>query len=130
MLPPGDHVLEGSPREIETKLRRLTSIGKPLEDVEVDIVDEDGHPAPLGDTGEIVARGPRMMAGYWQEDSATQETLRSGWVYTGDLGYMDEDGYLYLAGRSKDFIKRGGEMVSPKRWSRCCSRTRSWMTRR
>ena len=114
MLPPEDHVLEGSPREIETKLRRLTSIGKPLEDVEVEIVDEDGNSTVVGETGEIVARGPRMMAGYWQEEEATKETLRSGWVYTGDLGYRDNDGYIYLAGRSKDFIKRGGEMVSPE----------------
>ena len=114
MLPPEDHVLEGSPKEIEVKLRRLTSIGKPLEDVEVEIVDDDGHSTAVGETGEIVARGPRMMAGYWNEDAATQETLRSGWVYTGDLGYRDEDGYIYLAGRSKDFIKRGGEMVSPE----------------
>jgi acyl-CoA synthetase (AMP-forming)/AMP-acid ligase II len=114
MLPPEDHVLEGSPEEIEVKLRRLTSIGKPLEDVEVEIVDEAGQPAAVGATGEIVARGSRMMAGYWQEESATRETLRSGWVYTGDLGYKDEDGYIYLAGRAKDFIKRGGEMISPE----------------
>ncbi len=114
MLPPEDHVLEGSPEEIEKKLRRLTSIGRPLEDVEVEIVDEDGNVTAVGETGEIVARGSRMMAGYWQEDAATGETLRSGWVYTGDLGYQDEDGYIYLAGRSKDFIKRGGEMVSPE----------------
>ena len=114
MLPPEDHILEGSPDEIETKLRRLTSIGKPLEDVEVEIVDEDGNPTAVGETGEIAARGPRMMTGYWQEDAATNETLRSGWVYTGDLGYRDDDGYIYLAGRSRDFIKRGGEMVSPE----------------
>ncbi len=114
MLPPEDHVLEGSPKEIEKKLRRLTSIGKPLEDVEVAIVDEEGQPTSVGETGEIVARGSRMMSGYWQEEAATRETLRSGWVYTGDLGYQDEDGYIYLAGRSKDFIKRGGEMVSPE----------------
>ena len=114
MLPPEDHVLEGSPEEIETKLRRLTSIGRPLDDVEVQIVDEDGVPAPAGETGEIVARGGRMMAGYWQEEGATRDVLRSGWVYTGDLGYRDEDNYIYLSGRSKDFIKRGGEMVSPE----------------
>ena len=114
MLPPEDHVLEGTPEEIETKLRRLTSIGRPLDDVEVQIVDEDGSPLPAGEVGEIVARGGRMMAGYWQEEAATREILRSGWVYTGDLGYRDEDDYIYLSGRSKDFIKRGGEMVSPE----------------
>ena len=114
MLPPEDHVLDGSAEEIEVKLRRLTSIGKPLEDVEVEIVDDAGQPVAVSETGEIVARGSRMMAGYWQEESATQDTLRSGWVYTGDLGYKDEDGYIYLAGRAKDFIKRGGEMVSPE----------------
>ena len=114
MLPPDDHVLEGSPEEIETKLKRLTSIGKPLDDVEVEIVDEAGKPVSLGKTGEIVARGSRMMAGYWQQESATQETLRGGWIYTGDLGYQDQDGYLYLSGRAKDFIKRGGEMISPE----------------
>jgi acyl-CoA synthetase (AMP-forming)/AMP-acid ligase II len=55
-----------------------------------------------------------MMAGYWREETATRDALRSGWVYTGDLGYRDEDDYIYLAGRGKDFIKRGGEMVSPE----------------
>ncbi|MDA1127914.1 MAG: AMP-binding protein [Chloroflexi bacterium] len=114
MLPPDDHVLEGSPEEIETKLKRLTSIGKPLDDVDVEIVDEDGDPVSLGETGEIIARGSRMMAGYWQEESATQEILRGGWIYTGDLGYQDQDGYIYLSGRAKDFIKRGGEMISPE----------------
>ena len=114
MLSPEDHVLEGSPEEIETKLRRLTSIGKPLEDVEVQIVDEDGDPVKAGEVGEIVARGTRMMRGYWQQEAATREAIRSGWIYTGDLGYQDEDSYIYLSGRAKDFIKRGGEMVSPE----------------
>ncbi|MCI0848078.1 MAG: AMP-binding protein [Chloroflexi bacterium] len=114
MLPPDDHVMEGSPEEIETKLKRLTSIGKPLEDVEVEIVDESGQAVAVGETGEIVARGSRMMAGYWQEESATRDTMRGGWIYTGDLGYQDQDGYIYLSGRAKDFIKRGGEMISPE----------------
>ena len=114
MLPPEDHVLEGTAEEIEKKLKRLSSIGVPLEDVEVQIVDEEGRPVTLGAVGEIVARGERMMTGYWREDSATRNALRSGWIYTGDLGYRDEDNYIYLAGRAKDFIKRGGEMVSPE----------------
>ncbi|HAA94096.1 MAG TPA: hypothetical protein DHW65_01335 [Dehalococcoidia bacterium] len=114
MLPPEDHHLEGTPEEIETKLKRLTSIGKPLDDVDVDIVDEEGKSVPVGETGEIVARGSRMMAGYWQEETATRDTLRGGWIYTGDLGYTDQDGYIYLSGRAKDFIKRGGEMISPE----------------
>ena len=114
MLPPDDHVLDGTPEEVETKLRRLTSIGKPLDDVEVMIVSEDGEPMPSGEVGEIVARGPRMMTGYWQQDEATGDTIRSGWLYTGDLAWQDEDGYIYLAGRARDFIKRGGEMISPE----------------
>ena len=114
MLSPEDHVLEGSGEELEIKLRRLSSIGKPLEDVEVDIVDADGAQVPPGEVGEIVARGTRIMKGYWNERAATDAAIRGGWLYTGDLGYRDEDGYIYLAGRAKDFIKRGGEMVSPE----------------
>ena len=114
MLPPEDHVIEGSREEVEKKLRRLSSIGKPLEDVEVGIVDEDGNPVANGDVGEIVARGPRLMKGYWNMADATAEAIRDGWLYTGDLGYFDEEGYIFLAGRAKDFIKRGGEMVSPE----------------
>lgn len=113
MLPPEDHIMEGSDSEIEKKLVHLTSIGKPLEDVEVMIVAENGHPVELGGVGEIVARGERMMKGYWGQEIETQEIIRSGWIYTGDLAYQDEDGYIYLSGRAKDFIKRGGEMISP-----------------
>ncbi len=114
MLPPDDHALTGAPEEVAIKLRRLTSIGKPLDDVEVMIVSEDGAPLPSGEVGEIVARGARMMTGYWQQDAATGEALRSGWLYTGDLAWQDADGYIYLAGRARDFIKRGGEMISPE----------------
>ena len=114
MLPPEDHVLEGSQEEVERKLKRLTSIGRPLEDVEVSIVDEDGQPVPVGEGGEIVASGPRIMKGYWKQEEATEDIIKGGWLYTGDLGYQDEDGYIYLSGRAKDFIKRGGEMISPE----------------
>lgn len=114
MLPPDDHDLTGTAAEVETKLRRLTSIGKPLDDVEVMIVTEDGEPVDGGEVGEIVARGPRMMTGYWRQDDATRDTLKGGWLYTGDLAWQDEDGYIYLSGRARDFIKRGGEMISPE----------------
>ena len=114
MLPPEDHILEGSDEEIARKQRRLSSIGKPLEDVEVLVVDEQGVPVDTGDVGEIVARGSRLMKGYWNMAEATAETIRDGWLYTGDLGYFDQDGYIFLAGRAKDFIKRGGEMISPE----------------
>ena len=114
MLPPDDHILDGAPAEIERKLRRLTSIGKPLDDVEVLIVTEDGAPAPTGQVGEIVARGPRIMTGYWGQQQATGDTLRGGWLHTGDLAWQDDDGYIYLAGRARDFIKRGGEMIAPE----------------
>jgi len=114
MLPPDDHVLEGDSDEVAKKLKRLTSIGVPLDDVEVMIVSEDGDLVLRGEVGEIVARGSRMMKGYWQQEAATGDAIRSGWVYTGDLAYQDEDGYIYLAGRAKDFIKRGGEMISPE----------------
>jgi acyl-CoA synthetase (AMP-forming)/AMP-acid ligase II len=114
MLPPDDHVLDGSPEEVERKLKRLGSIGKPLEDVEVRIVNEHAGDVVIGETGEIVARGQRLMKGYWHQQSSTEETIKDGWLYTGDLGYWDEDGYIFLAGRARDFIKRGGEMISPE----------------
>ena len=114
MVPPEDHVLEGPPEVVERRRRHLTSIGRPLPDVEVRIVDEDGHELVAGEQGEIAARGPRLMRGYWGQPEATAQAVHGGWLYTGDLGYMDEDGYIYLTGRAKDFIKRGGEMVAPE----------------
>ena len=114
MLPPEDHDLTGPPEEVERRMRRLSSIGRPLDDVEVRIVDDEGGAVPQGGVGHIVARGARLMKGYWRRADATAETVRDGWLYTGDLGYADEDGYIYLSGRAKDFIKRGGEMVSPE----------------
>jgi len=115
MLSPEDHIIEGSEEEREKKLKRLSSIGKPMPDVEMRIVDEENRELPPGEVGEIVARGPRVMTGYWRDDEKTQKTIdKDGWVHTGDMGYMDEDGYFYLAGRATDMIIRGGENISPE----------------
>ena len=115
MLGPEDHVIEGTPEEIEKKLKRLGSIGKPLPDVEVKIVNEEGAEVPTGEVGEIVARGGRIMKGYWKQEEATTTTIdRDGWLHTGDLGYQDKGRFIFLAGRAKDIIKRGGEMISPE----------------
>ncbi|MBW1903332.1 MAG: long-chain-fatty-acid--CoA ligase [Deltaproteobacteria bacterium] len=115
-LGPDDHVIEGTDEEKEKKLKRLTSsIGKPLPDVEVKIVDEKGKSLPLYEVGEIVAKGPRIMSGYWKDEEKTAKVMTSdGWLRTGDNGYIDDEGYIYLAGRGDDLIIRGGENISPK----------------
>jgi len=114
-LSPEDHSLTGTQEEIDKKLKRLTSIGKPMADVEMKIVDEDGNELPGGEVGEIVARGPRVMTGYWKDEEKTQKTIdKDGWVHTGDMGYKDEDGYFFLAGRATDMIIRAGENISPE----------------
>ena len=113
MLPPEDHDLTGTPEEIEKKRIRLRSIGVPLEDVEVQIVDDEGQQVAVGQPGEIVARGARLMKGYWGDDPGNGVDS-SDWLHTGDLGYRDEDGYIFLTGRAREIIKRGGEMISPE----------------
>ncbi|MFC2025461.1 class I adenylate-forming enzyme family protein, partial [Chloroflexota bacterium] len=78
-------------------------------------VDEEGNELPSGEVGEIVARGPRVMAGYWKDQEKTDKTIdKDGWIHTGDMGYVDEDGYFFLAGRAIDMIIRGGENISPE----------------
>ena len=114
MLTPEDHVIEGTPGERAIKLKRLGSIGRALGDTEVKIFDEDGSELPVDEVGEIVARGPRVMKGYWKAEEATNSTIRNGWLYTGDIGYMDEAGYIFLSGRAKDIIIRAGENISPE----------------
>jgi acyl-CoA synthetase (AMP-forming)/AMP-acid ligase II len=115
MLSPEDHNITGTGPEREKKLKRLTSIGKPMPDVEMKVIDEDGKDLQTGQIGEIVARGPRVMKGYYKDDEKTSKTIdKDGWVHTNDLGYRDEDGYFYLAGRATDSIKRGGEFISPE----------------
>ncbi|HKP19137.1 MAG TPA: AMP-binding protein [Gaiellaceae bacterium] len=113
MLGPEDHRLDGPPEEVERRLRRLSSIGRPLADVELEVVDDEGRPRPRGEVGEIVVRSARVMAGYDGRAAETNETLRGGWLWTRDLGYVDEDGYIFLTGRRSDLIIRGGENISP-----------------
>jgi acyl-CoA synthetase (AMP-forming)/AMP-acid ligase II len=116
VLGPEDHVIQGSDAEKRKKLQRLAaSIGKPLPDVEVKIADEQGNSLPAGQVGEICARGPRMMKGYWGDGpKMSQPVTKDGWLKTGDKGWMDEEGYIYLAGRGDDMIIRGGENISPE----------------
>ncbi len=114
-LGPADHVITGTEEEKEKKLKRLSSIGRPMSDVEMKILDEEGKELPQGEVGEIVARGPRVMAGYWKDEEKTEKTIdKDGWVHTSDMGYVDEDGYFFLAGRATDMIIRGGENISPE----------------
>ncbi len=114
-LSPEDHVISGSEEEREKKLKRLSSIGKPMSDVEMKVVDEQGRDLPQGEVGEIVARGPRVMTGYWRDEEKTKKTIdESGWVHTGDIAYVDEDGYFFLAGRATDMIIRAGENIAPE----------------
>ncbi len=114
-LSPEDHVISGTEEEKEKKLKRLSSIGKPMPDVEMKVVDEAGNELPPGETGEIVARGPRVMTGYWKDEEKTEKTIdKDGWVHTSDMGYRDEDGYFYLGGRATDIIIRAGENISPE----------------
>jgi acyl-CoA synthetase (AMP-forming)/AMP-acid ligase II len=115
-LSPEDHVISGATEaERARKLKRLTSIGKPMADVEMRVIDDKGNEVAVGEVGEIVARGPRVMAGYWKDEEKTRKTIdKDGWVHTGDMGYKDEDGYFFLAGRATDIIIRGGENISPE----------------
>ena len=94
---------------------KLGSSGQVLPAVEVRICGSDGRALPRGARGEIVVRGENVMAGYWKNDRATAEVLRDGWLYTGDLGYLDEDGFLYVLGRVKSLlIADDGEKYSPE----------------
>lgn len=90
---------------------RLKSAGRPMGHVEIQVVDENGNELPRGEVGEIIARGGNIMCGYWNRPEETRSALRDGWLYTGDGGYMDEAGYLFVVDRLKDMIISGGENV-------------------
>jgi acyl-CoA synthetase (AMP-forming)/AMP-acid ligase II len=92
--------------------RKLGSVGKPVFNMEVRVVDLDDSPVPAGSTGEIVIRGPKVCAGYWRDPDATKLAMRGGWFHTGDIGMLDDEGYLYIVDRLKDMIVSGGENIA------------------
>jgi long-chain acyl-CoA synthetase len=98
---------------LEYAFDKMGSIGRPVPHAEVKIVDEEGKDLPRGEVGEIIVRGPMVMKGYHHNPEATRERIRNGWLYTGDLGRFDADGFLYHLGRKDDMIITGGLNVFP-----------------
>ena len=94
-------------------LEKIGSVGRALPQTELRVVDEFGESLPVGQVGEIVMKGPQVMKGYLKNEEETRRAIRNGWLYTGDLGRMDDDGLLYIVDRKKDMIIRGGENVYP-----------------
>ena len=103
-----EHVLDGPGSE------RLASCGHARSGMEVAVLDENDHRVALGETGEICIKGPALMNGYWNQPEATAETLRNGWLHTGDIGRMDDHGYVYILDRNKDMVISGGLNVYPR----------------
>jgi long-chain acyl-CoA synthetase len=101
-------------REHPQWLARLGTAGRPYACVEVAVTDAEDRPLPAGETGEILVRGDVVMAGYWQNQDASAQALRNGWLHTGDVGAFDEAGYLSLKDRSKDVIISGGANIYPR----------------
>jgi long-chain acyl-CoA synthetase len=94
---------------------KLGSSGAVVADLQIKICDEAGHEVPVGEKGEIVVKGENVMAGYWKNEKATRETLKNSWLYTGDIGYLDQDMFLYVLGREKSLlISSDGEKYSPE----------------
>jgi acyl-CoA synthetase (AMP-forming)/AMP-acid ligase II len=110
LLKPEDHILDGS----EKQLARLASSGRAAVNYELKIVDENDIEVPTGQVGELVGRSEAMMIGYWQMPEETEKKLRNGWLHTGDLARMDEDGYVYIVERKNDMIITGGVNVYPR----------------
>jgi long-chain acyl-CoA synthetase len=104
------HARTDHPRYLE----RLASVGTAQSVMAVRITDKDGNPLPAGETGEVEAKGTAVMLGYWNNPKANAETLKDGWLRTGDVGRLDEDGFLTLSDRSKDVIISGGTNIYPR----------------
>jgi len=95
-------------------LSRLSSAGRAVPGVDLQIRDAADRPAERGSVGEICARSPFLMQGYWEKPKETAEALKGGWLHTGDMGFLDEDGFLYVVDRKKDMIISGGENIYPR----------------
>jgi acyl-CoA synthetase (AMP-forming)/AMP-acid ligase II len=108
-LMPADHE-----RALREKPDLIGSAGRPVVGTELRIVDEQDNDVPIGEIGEIIARGPQLMRGYWNLPDESAEALRGGWMHTGDAGIVDEEGYIYIQDRVKDMIVSGGENVYPR----------------
>ena len=93
-------------------LSKLGSVGKPVLHTEIRTVRPDGSDCDPGEPGEVIMRGPKVCKGYWRDEHATAETIRDGWLHSGDLGVLDEDGYLFIVDRLKDVIVSGGENIA------------------
>jgi len=106
-LPPEDHIVEGPPE----KVKRSRAAGRALVNYELRVVDKEDRDMPVGEVGEIVGRSVSTALGYWEKPEETADLLRGGWLHTGDLAYMDEDGYLYIVERKKDMIISGGKNI-------------------
>ena len=94
--------------------RKAGSVGVPIPDVELSIRDDAGNELPAGATGEICIRGGNVMQGYWNQPEETARTIRDGWLYTGDLGHRDEDGFYFITDRKKDMVIVNGINVYPR----------------
>ena len=105
-----DHVLDGTP----SQRQRLASAGREAVDAEVRIVNDQGHDLPPGQVGEILVKSLSVISGYWRQPAETQAAIRDGWFYTGDLGYLDEERYLFLVDRKKDMVVSGGVNIYTK----------------
>jgi len=93
---------------------KMGSVGKPMAGVEVKIVNNEGSELPTGEIGEIALKGTSVMKEYFKNPEATEDTIKNGWLYTGDLGKKDNEGYFYFSGRKKEIVRRGGENISAK----------------
>lgn len=101
-------------RAVKERADLLLSAGRPVVGTEIRVVDEEDRPVPNGTIGEIIARGPQLMRGYWNLPDESAQALRGGWMHTGDAGIMDDEGYIYIQDRVKDMIVSGGENVYPR----------------